>query len=634
MAVNLRSSIVRNSWLCKGAVMSRIIDITRSSRSLQYLNRCRVISSTFPKTGDEGDLSAENESSKNENTQQKNFIYSGNVYLSKFDPLKGRSSKVTCGLLTRPVFNKSSHVGLLPTNSAIFWISKRWKECPPSDRPAPPPITCTKTPTNLVPSSSNLLDPNIPQPRVIIIGAGLAGISAAYKLSQSGFKNFQIVEAIDRPGGRIHSCWLGDVVGELGSLWISQACVANPLFALAVQENLLKEPLPWRRVPPADSIPFLSSDGRAISSSLTKPAVALFSQIRNQSYALFSMDVRKKQGSLLDFFKNRLSEEMSSIPDSWRPDISRVIWGLINELKSRFGVRPCQLSSEMIGSTISLPGGSVRVPLGLVGILGPLLKGIEQKCISYCRPVQGISWHGGNPRATVRFTGGDVLTADYIILTIPLGVLKCTWDSFFTPCIPQSKMNAIKKIGFGTLNRIILKYDKPFWRPGEGFFRLSWSEKELQNKNSWTKGISVFEGLPGTSNMLTITLGDEEAVITEGCSDTIIAEEITKTIRQFSGDPSLPYPSGIIRSKWNSEPFFRGATSFMSVDSNLHDLCDLASPLPGPDQPGAPIVLFAGEAAMPGYWGLLAAHLSGVREADRIIALTKKYSGPPPCQPS
>ena len=42
-----------------------------------------------------------------------------------------------------------------------------------------------------------------PQPKVAIIGAGIAGLSAANKFLEKGFQNFEVFEAQNRIGGRI-----------------------------------------------------------------------------------------------------------------------------------------------------------------------------------------------------------------------------------------------------------------------------------------------------------------------------------------------------------------------------------------------------------------------------------------------
>ncbi|KAF7263473.1 hypothetical protein GWI33_002250 [Rhynchophorus ferrugineus] len=91
--------------------------------------------------------------------------------------------------------------------------------------------------------TDNMVDPCRPEPSVVIVGAGIAGLSVAQRLSQCGLSKFVVLEATDRPGGRIHSCWLGDVVAEMGCQWIHGACLGNPVYTLAAQEGLLKSPL-------------------------------------------------------------------------------------------------------------------------------------------------------------------------------------------------------------------------------------------------------------------------------------------------------------------------------------------------------------------------------------------------------
>ena len=48
-------------------------------------------------------------------------------------------------------------------------------------------------------------------PKIVIIGAGIAGISAAKTLLENGMKNVKIFEASNRVGGRIHTMDFGRV---------------------------------------------------------------------------------------------------------------------------------------------------------------------------------------------------------------------------------------------------------------------------------------------------------------------------------------------------------------------------------------------------------------------------------------
>lgn len=47
------------------------------------------------------------------------------------------------------------------------------------------------------------------EPKIVIVGAGAAGIAAASKLFEHGFKNITILEAENRIGGRVHTTWFG-----------------------------------------------------------------------------------------------------------------------------------------------------------------------------------------------------------------------------------------------------------------------------------------------------------------------------------------------------------------------------------------------------------------------------------------
>lgn len=93
----------------------------------------------------------------------------------------------------------------------------------------------------------------------------------------------------------------------------------------------------------------------------------------------------------------------------------------------------------------------------------------------------------------------------------------------------------------------------------------------------------------------------------------------------------------ILRSHWSSDPFFCGAYSYDYNSSDGQAQRALACPLPGPSEPIPPILLFAGEATVPGHFATVSgARLSGIREAERIVQLTLQYKGPPlpMCEPT
>lgn len=70
------------------------------------------------------------------------------------------------------------------------------------------------------------------QPKIVIIGAGLSGFSAAAKLLENGFKDVVILEAENRTGGRVHSIPFMNGSIDLGAQWV-HGQNKNVIFELA-----------------------------------------------------------------------------------------------------------------------------------------------------------------------------------------------------------------------------------------------------------------------------------------------------------------------------------------------------------------------------------------------------------------
>lgn len=94
-------------------------------------------------------------------------------------------------------------------------------------------------------------------------------------------------------------------------------------------------------------------------------------------------------------------------------------------------------------------------------------------------------------------------------------------------------------------------------------------------------GISNVEELSTSQHVLCAWICGREAADMELCSDEEVVESITRVLRQFTGDPTLPYPANLLRSKWCMDQYFSGSYSYMGLESTVGHQCDLASPLPG-----------------------------------------------------
>ncbi|KAK7866629.1 hypothetical protein R5R35_011536 [Gryllus longicercus] len=321
---------------------------------------------------------------------------------------------------------------------------------------------------------------------------------------------------------------------------------------------------------------------------------------------------------------------------AWRRyDAARVMYGLVNAVRCRCGDDLSLVSADQFGSYVEIPGGNVRVPLGYVGVLAPLLRDLPDCCVHYCKPVQLVRWGvpgpgGSGPAAVVRCCDGEEFPADYVLVTVSLGVLKAQADRLFCPALPAEKVEAIDRLGYGLANKVFLEYKRPFWVWREGGIRLAWSAEELSDRSDWVKGLCTVEEMAGSQHVICAWVAGPEASAMERCTDEEVADAVTRVLRQFTGDPSLPYPCNVLRSKWCSDPFFCGAYSYMALDSTVGHQCDLGAPVPSVSELTAPVLLFAGEATCPGHYSTVhGARLSGIREAERIVQLTKQFCGPP-----
>src|SRR4051794_35986727 len=79
-----------------------------------------------------------------------------------------------------------------------------------------------------------------PVDRVIVVGAGIAGLTVASALTRAGVACV-VLEARDRLGGRLHTIDLAGMPVDLGGSWIHHP-VGNPLRAFAAQAGVPCEP--------------------------------------------------------------------------------------------------------------------------------------------------------------------------------------------------------------------------------------------------------------------------------------------------------------------------------------------------------------------------------------------------------
>ena len=113
---------------------------------------------------------------------------------------------------------------------------------------------------------------------------------------------------------------------------------------------------------------------------------------------------------------------------------------------------------EPIGPHSMLLGGYMQIPRGLLLAPKPLDVKTHRivKKISY--PLEGDS----DAVSRIECENGEVIEADRVVVTLPLGVLKAGAVEFDPP-LPEWKTGAIERMGFGLLNKVFLVFEEVFW---------------------------------------------------------------------------------------------------------------------------------------------------------------------------
>jgi monoamine oxidase len=78
-------------------------------------------------------------------------------------------------------------------------------------------------------SFENVFSQTLSNCSVIIIGGGVAGLSAASRLHSRGCRNIIILEAQSRLGGRVHTIPFQSRFLEFGAQWIHGGSLENPV---------------------------------------------------------------------------------------------------------------------------------------------------------------------------------------------------------------------------------------------------------------------------------------------------------------------------------------------------------------------------------------------------------------------
>ncbi|KAL2890149.1 flavin containing amine oxidoreductase [Ceratocystis lukuohia] len=272
--------------------------------------------------------------------------------------------------------------------------------------------------------------------------------------------------------------------------------------------------------------------------------------------------------------------------------------------------------NEWEGKHTMVIGGYQSVARGLLMCPQPL------EC-RFNSPVQKIVYDpeaastGHDQKCAVICEDGTTIDADYVVCSIPLGVLKAG-NVCFDPPLPEWKKGAIKRIGYGVLNKVILTYQEAFWETDRDIFGIlrdplnpeSVSQEEYAESRGrffqWFN-VSSSSGLP----CLLALMAGKAGYAAEKEDDKSLVQEATTLLRKVFGK-HVPYPKEAIITRWASDKYSFGSYSSCGPEMEWDDYDTLAKPLGN--------LFFAGEHTIGTHPATVhGAYISGLRAASEVF---------------
>ncbi|TFL00924.1 putative flavin-containing polyamine oxidase [Pterulicium gracile] len=452
--------------------------------------------------------------------------------------------------------------------------------------------------------------------KVLVLGAGITGITAAKTLTENGLDDFIILEYQDRVGGRAISTNFGQkadgspYVVELGANWIqglqTEDGPENPIWALTKQYKVSNTFSDF------DSIETFDETGPVDYTSLFDDLDSAWVEAEQDAgYILREnlLDRSFRSGLSLGGWKPRrqlpgVRPSHAQAAEWWyfdfeyafSPEASSQQYSVVNYNTTFYRF------SEENNFVWDQRGISAMVEEEADSFLGQ-----DDPRLLLNSIITNITY---TPKGVTVHTTNDIcFQAQYAICSFSLGVLQNDAVSF-SPPLPSWKQTAIETFQMGTYTKIFLQFppDQVFWNTSTQFFLYA-----SPNERGW---YPVFQSLdhedfhPG-SGILFATVVSDQAHRAEAQDDEVTKDEIMAVLRQMYPNTTIPEPIDFMYPRWSTTPWSYGSYSNWPVGVTLKSHQNLRANL---DR-----LYFAGEAGHPQFFGFLhGGYFEGKEIGERV----------------
>ncbi|MBS0584713.1 MAG: FAD-dependent oxidoreductase [Verrucomicrobia bacterium] len=268
---------------------------------------------------------------------------------------------------------------------------------------------------------------------IVVIGAGLAGLTAAYRLQQKG-ASVTVYEARARVGGRILSAFLGDAIVELGGQNIRDGGDAKNMLRLIKEFELetveskvsLTSLISWlgEELTP---LPKIEKDERRDLKKRIEEAYKTSTTMKEILEKVFS-----KTSPFYDYFTLRLAAYEGGSPEDLPSSYYETLLHMLDPIRRYSFLSLKKGNSFLLEKLQEKLEGRIH--------LEKTLKAVTREDKTYY----------------LTFSDGSTTTAKTLILAIPCSLYK---DISFGPSVvPEARLEAMKAISYAGQGKVLLPF--------------------------------------------------------------------------------------------------------------------------------------------------------------------------------
>ncbi|SEN32184.1 FAD-dependent oxidoreductase [Cryobacterium sp. TMT1-3] len=423
----------------------------------------------------------------------------------------------------------------------------------------------------------------------IVIGAGIAGLTAARLLAQAG-RRVVVLEARDRVGGRVCTDRTDGLITDLGASWI-HGVTGNPVAAAAAAFGLpTVEFTVGGYQPDSRPIAYYGPDGERLSA---EKARAFADDVRAVDAALMTaVAASKADASYRDVTETALARQRWSAERA-----ERVREFLQHRSEEQYGAWIEDLAAHGLDDDV-IDGDEVVFPNGYDQLAVRLAAGLD---IRFDQVVTQVRWSTeGVSVATCERT----LAASSAVVTVPVGVLQSA-DFTIEPALPEPNAGALGRLTMNAFEKVVLRFPTKFW--DDGVYAIRQQGAEGRRWHSWYD----LTALHGTPTLLTFAAGPVAREIREWTQEQVV-DSVLAQLRRLYG-ARVEQPNRVDLTAWHADPLARGSYAYMTLGSTTADHDDIATPVGG-------VLHLAGEATWTDDPATVTAALcSGHRAASNVL---------------